>query len=162
MAKAKRRKKATRKPVARKRAARSGRGMGKPGRRARASIDVFGTLAVARDELMAQRQTLDAQISALDNAMATMGTGQPSGTAAHLMLHRGGASGGGRRAGSLKVYINKVMTGHKGTMAVKDIAAGVLRAGYKTKNKTLAKSVGIALTQMPEAIRVGRGQFRLK
>jgi len=45
-------------------------------------------------------------------------------------------------------------------MAVKDITKGVVRSGYKTKNKTLAKSVGIALTEMPTVEKVGRGQFR--
>jgi hypothetical protein len=47
-------------------------------------------------------------------------------------------------------------------MAVKDITEGVRRGGYETRNKTLAKSVGIALTQMPEVDKVGRGLFRLK
>ena len=67
----------------------------------------------------------------------------------------------GPRPGSLKSVITTVLTG-KGIMAVKDITAGVLKAGYKTRNKTLAKSVGIALAEMKNVAKIGRGRFRLK
>lgn len=46
-------------------------------------------------------------------------------------------------------------------MAVKDVTEGVMKSGFKTKNKTLAKSVGIALTQMPMISKLGRGMFEL-
>jgi hypothetical protein len=69
---------------------------------------------------------------------------------------------GRHRPGSLKDFIVRVLSAASGPMSVKDIAAGVLEAGYKSKNRTLAKSVGIALAQMPEVARVRRGVFRLK
>ena len=47
-------------------------------------------------------------------------------------------------------------------MAVKDITAAVLKAGYPSKSKTLAHSVGVALREMPGVVKVGRGQFRLR
>ena len=68
----------------------------------------------------------------------------------------------GRRAGSLKDQIAKILSVGKGAMAVRDITARVLKSGYKTRNKTLAKSVGIALTQMPDVVKIGRGVFRRK
>ena len=42
------------------------------------------------------------------------------------------------------------------------LQAAVTRAGYKSKNKTLAKSIGIALSVMSTVEKVGRGQFKLK
>ena len=47
-------------------------------------------------------------------------------------------------------------------MQVKDIASAVVRAGYKTRNQTLAKSVGLALASMPEVEKVGRGAYQLR
>ena len=70
------------------------------------------------------------------------------------------ASGGQFRAGSLKQFITRVMPSGR-AMAVKDVTTGIKKAGYKTKNKTLAKSVGVALAEMPNVQRIGRGQFKL-
>ena len=84
---------------------------------------------------------------------AHRGPGRPPG--------RKTGSGRGPRPGSLKAYVLDVLRG-RGVTAVKDITAAVLAHGYKTKNKTLAKSVGISLAQMPEAQKVGRGMFRMK
>ena len=46
-------------------------------------------------------------------------------------------------------------------MAVKDITAAVRKSGYKTKNKTLDTSVGIALAEMKNAAKLRRGVYRL-
>jgi len=71
------------------------------------------------------------------------------------------ATAGSRtRTGSLKYYIERVLAAG-GTMSVKDITAAVLRAGFKTKNKTLGTSVGIALSQMPNVKKVARGKYAL-
>jgi hypothetical protein len=109
-----------------------------------------------RQRLAGDRAALEGKISAIDNALSAMGGVAVSGPAGR------GRRGVGRvRAGSLKEYVGRVLTG-RGVMAVKDITTGVLKAGYKTKNKTLSKSVGIALTQMPGVSKVGRGRFKLK
>jgi hypothetical protein len=76
---------------------------------------------------------------------------------------RAGADKGGSpfRPGSLKEYIMGVLRTAGGKpMAVKDITQGVMDSGFETSNKTLAKSVGIALTQMPGVKKSGRGRFR--
>jgi hypothetical protein len=118
-------------------------------------------------ELVGQRNALDAQIQAVQNALAVMGMPTAYGRAPGPRRGPGRPPGrpraGGRspRAGSLKAYILDVLSG-RGVMAVKDITAGVLAGGYRTKNKTLAKSVGIALTEMRNVTKVGRGRFRLK
>jgi hypothetical protein len=114
-------------------------------------------LSTYHTRLMHDRAEIDAKISAIESALSAMGTAPARGAAAP----RGGRGGGrGVRAGSLKYYIGRVLAG-RGVMAVKDITAAVRKAGYKTKNKTLGKSVGIALTQMKDARKVGRGRFKL-
>jgi hypothetical protein len=45
---------------------------------------------------------------------------------------------------------------------VKDVTAAVRAAGYRSKNKTLDKSVGVALREMRQVVKVARGQYRLR
>jgi hypothetical protein len=108
-----------------------------------------------RQRLLDERTAIDERLSAIDSALQAMGTAPPAPRG-----RRAGGPGRRPRAGSLKDYIRRVMAGG-GVMSVKDITEGVLRAGYKTRNKTLAKSVGIALTQMGDVRKVRRGQFRM-
>lgn len=115
-------------------------------------------LAACQKRLLAERAALDAKLSAVEQALRALGAGA---TPTAGVRRRGAATGeGGFRAGSLKEYIAKVLTG-RGVMSVKDITQEVLNAGYQTRNRTLAKSVGIALTQMKGVRKVGRGRFKL-
>lgn len=118
-------------------------------------------LSAYRNRLVAERDDIDKKIAALETAMSVMGTAAPGRRPAARRTGRRVAGAVGRR-GSLKTYVAKVLPSGGGTMAVKDVTSRVLRAGYKTRNKTLAKSVGIALKQMPNVRKVGRGRFRLK
>jgi hypothetical protein len=155
-----------RKAVAQRRV--GGRHMGRRGRPV-GMTGAIHSLQGYHADLVRQRDTLDGQIHAVENALVVIGVprayGRPAG--APVGRRRGRRPGrpraGGRapRPGSLKAYILDVMTG-SGVMAVKEITAGVLSAGYRTKNRTLAKSVGIALTEMKNVAKVGRGRFRLK
>jgi len=112
--------------------------------------------------LTAQRDDLDRRIAALDNALSAMGAAVRPVAGARVAVGRGRGGRGGRRAGSLKDYIARVLSAGSGAMAVKDIAAAVVKAGYKSSNKTLAKSVGSALAHMPDVLKVGRGLFKMK
>ncbi len=155
MPKGKRRKKLT----AKKGVRRMKRRVGRP-RKAVASplgraVSVVNELDSYRSDLIAQRDAIDEQLAAVDNALRAM----DSSAAPRGPGRRPGRQPG--RAGSLKSYIGKVMGG-RGIMAVKDITSAVVKAGYKSRNKTLAKSVGIALTEMPNVTKIGRGQFRLR
>lgn len=133
-----------------------------PGGMGNRSAGVSGALLGLQaywSELSAQRAEIEAQIQAVARAIEVMG--------GHAAPARGAGRrpgrppGGGVRPGSLKAFIADVLRG-SGIMAVKDITDGVRRAGYKTRNKTLAKSVGIALTEMRGVAKVGRGRFRMK
>jgi hypothetical protein len=117
--------------------------------------------------LMAQRAQLDAQIQAVEQALKVIGAttaaaAAPAMPPAAPAGKRGRpAGGGGVRPGSMKDYILKVLAGGR-VMRVNEIAQAILDAGFKTKNQTLAKSVGIALAQMPQLKKVGRGKYRIK
>lgn len=120
----------------------------------------IANMQAAHAQLLVQRTELDAQIAALDAALATMGAAGARAVAPRVGRPPGRPAATGFRSGSLKDYIARVLQG-RGVMAVKDITDAVQRFGYKSKNKTLAKSVGIALTEMPSVSKVGRGKFRM-
>ncbi len=125
--------------------------------------------------LLGERDRLDARIAAIAGALAALSGGMPAAVSAAApsgrVMGRRPTIGrprkdtpqvAGFREGSLKAYIFKVLSGSGGKpMAVKDITAGVIGSGFASENKTLGKSVGIALTQMPGVEKVGRGQFRV-
>lgn len=124
-----------------------------------------------RNTLATDRDALDEKIGALDSALDAMGAGAPAArgparrSAGKPGPKPGPGPGRGRRGprkGSLKEYITKVLGGRVRGMAVKDITTSVLRSGYKSKNKTLAKSVGIALADMRGVSKLGRGVYQLK
>jgi hypothetical protein len=156
-----------RKAVTRRRVGR--RGMARRGRPPGGMAGALRSLHEYHGELVAQRGQLEAQIHAVENALSVMG-GTPRAYAGRGRVGRPPGRRPGRppsmgrapRPGSLKAYILDVLSHGGGTMAVKDITSGVLSSGYKTKNRTLAKSVGIALTEMKNVTKVGRGKFRLR
>ena len=129
---------------------------GRPRTGSGALVGVVANLQSAHRALVAERTALDTRIGALESALRAMSAAPASGS-------RGRRGGGGRafRRGSLKEYIHRVLSSAQGTMAVRDVTTGVKRSGFKTKNKTLSKSVGIALTQMPMVSKVGRGLFKM-
>lgn len=143
-------------------------GSGRRARGGRRAGRVGGAIAgirAARDELATQRDALDTQIQALDAALRTVGGGVSTGGGGAggrgRRGRRGPRPGRGPRAGSLKDHIVKVLNRAGGAMRVKDIATAVVSSGYKSKNKTLAKSVGVALRDLRGVKRVGRGRFRI-
>lgn len=118
-----------------------------------AGASALGSLTKLRASLISERDGLDRRIAALNNAISAFGGGGAR-TA-------GARSGGGPRRGSLKEFILKAMAGGK-SHYVKDITSSVVKSGYKSKNKTLAKSVGIALAELVASGHVskrGRGEF---
>ena len=109
-------------------------------------------------ELAAQCAALGSRIAVVNQALAFLGAGTP--------VRKASPGKGRRRAayrpGSLKAHIQKVLQVHGRPLAVKDVTAAVRKAGYKSKNKTLDKSVGVALADMRSVVKIGRGMFQLK
>lgn len=128
----------------------------------------YSGLTTARAALVAQHAELARQVAEIDRMIANMGGGRGTSTAfpsagrptATTTTARGGDDSG-YRSGSLKEKIHQILSGAGGAMSVKDITEGVRASGYKTKNKTLAKSVGIALTDMRGVRKIGRGMYRM-
>lgn len=133
-------------------------------------LDVDSALRNVLNELRAERDQLDRRIAAIEAALSPSAgraaTSTASAGARSAALPPGrkrmGHGYGGYRKGSVKEYILRVLEKASGPMQVKDIAAAVVRAGYKTRNQTLAKSVGLALASMPEVEKVGRGAYQLR
>ncbi len=118
--------------------------------------DALASMKAYRDHLAAQLSDIDNRIRAIDAALAAIGSGDPK----PVVTRR--KSGMGSRAGSLKAYIARVLRGLTKGKSVKDIAAAVVKAGYKSKDKRLSQSVGKALADMKNVVRIGRGVYRLK
>jgi len=109
-----------------------------------------------RKSLLDSRSLIDQRIAAVESAIKTINqTPMATNTGLQPTANRN------HRAGSLKDYIERVLSGN-GVMTVKQITQAVLLAGYPTRNKTLDKSVGIALAQMRTVAKVTRGKFQLK
>ena len=118
---------------------------------------ILDRLGACRDELAAQRAALDAQVAALDQAITALG-----GSVGSVQVHRGGRRPPAFRTGTLPAYIRQVMPSHRGPIAVKDVTAAVLKAGYKSRDKALPKTVGKYLAAMPGVRKVGHGVYRAK
>jgi hypothetical protein len=119
---------------------------------------VIRELSAYRDQLVAERAQVDAQIAAVEGALAALGAAVRPAMTRATALRRGP----GPRQGSLKDHIARVLGARRGPMSVKDITGAVRAAGYRTKNKTLDKSVGNALGKMRQVVKVARGQYRLR
>lgn len=150
---------ANRVPARRGRPPRAGSAVG-------AAAAAVSGLKAYHNALLAQRNDIDAKIAAVSDVLGQLGAGAAAAPAAPAVaagVRRGRPAGGGSgrrpREGSLKAFITRVMPTGK-VMSVKEITEEVMGAGYPTKNKTLAKSVGNILPSVPGVEKVGRGQFR--
>lgn len=122
--------------------------------------DAIGTLQSILRELRAERDRIDRQLAAVEKAFAEM-NGAPAAPAARRGVGRPrGSVSAGYRPGSLKDHVHSALAAARGPVSVQEIHDAVLKAGFETENKTLAKSIGIALAQMPTAKRVGRGRYQ--
>ena len=131
------------------------RAAGSPGPGVGDHRSVVRHMQAYRAKLVSERDALTRQLEAIDRALATMGGASPAGRP------RGKAAAGGR-PGSLKDHITRVLESTGQPMRVAEITDSVLASGFQTKNQTLAKSVGVALTQMSNVKKVSRGVFGLK
>ena len=107
-------------------------------------------------ELVRRSATVQVEMSAVASAIEAMGAAVPTAPAK--------ARPGPRpRGGSLKEFIVRVLASSPGPMSVKQIGTGVVRAGYRTKSKSLGNQVSMGLTQMAkkrQIRKVSRGMYR--
>lgn len=161
------------------------RGPGRPpGRRsAGPSAGSYGTGASAdrviremrayHGALMSQRESLDSQISSLEDALLNMGAatsgarrGRPPGSGKRgpkpTAARRGPGRppGSGTRAGSLKDFIVKVLRQRSGPMSPREIATAVKSSGYKSKAADLTKAVSNALPKLKSVSKAGHGLYK--
>lgn len=149
--------------------------------------DISGALTAACNELLAQRNAIDARLSAYQIAMESLGMamgvaapkrgpGRPKGSkgkgkpgrpaGAKLGRPKKGkrgrpkGSGGGYRAGSLNDHILGALKESGAVMTIADIEKAVIKAGYKTKSAKLANAINNTMGKLKGAKRVGRGQYR--
>ncbi|MCH7813197.1 MAG: C2H2-type zinc finger protein [Planctomycetes bacterium] len=115
-------------------------------------------MQVYQGQLSAEQAGLEAQITAVDQAIEALGSSvktKPVGP-----RRRAGTRRGGPRRGSLGDYILRVIRGKVRPMSLAKIADRVKKAGYKTKSKSLANMVSNTLAQLPGVKKVGRGLYR--
>ena len=117
---------------------------------------VVGHLGAYRDELVAQRAQVDSQLAAVDGALSALGA-----TAAVARV-TGRRRTPGAREGSLRDFIGRVLRARPSPIAVKDVTAAVLKAGYQSRDRMLGHSVNKFLAAMPNVVKVARGQYRLR
>jgi hypothetical protein len=124
---------------------------------ARGPAGLLGEIHTWRAELAAQQAELASQVAALDQLLATL-----DGVAPKAAAKPGprGRSRGPVRHGSLKSFVVRVLQAARRPMRRKEIAGAVLKAGYKSRDKTFAKSVGVALRTVPGVKKLGRGVYQ--
>ena len=121
-----------------------------------------GGVARLLSDIRAARDELATQLGALDQLLATLDGAAPSPMAGPALKgHRIPGGHNGARDGTLKSYIERVLRATRRPMRRAEVTAAVLKAGYQSSNKTLAKSVGVALRTMPGVKKIGRGVFRV-
>ena len=121
------------------------------------SSGVLRAMALFINDLTAQRNAIDAQITGMQGAMSVLnGSGAlvPSGA------RRGRPPGSGGRENSLKPAILSALQKRSTPLSPREIATAVLKSGYRTKSTNLTKAVSNALPEMTNVRRVGRGQYR--
>jgi hypothetical protein len=112
------------------------------------------TLRTQRRQIAAKLAVLDKQIAALE------------GTAAKPVRKRRKKAKRVKktrkvRANSLTSWILNVLAKEPKGMRAKDIAAAVVKAGYKTKSKNFYSIVAATLAKAPSVKRAGRGVYKL-
>ena len=124
------------------------------------SADLLNGIQAYHETLLAKRDQIDLELSALGGALSALGS--TSASPARIGAPKRGRRGAGAREGSLKSFIVKVL-GHQSTPATpKEIASKVLRSGYQSKAKDLTKAVSNALPELKKIKKVGFGKYCLR
>ena len=124
------------------------------------SADLLSGIQAYHEDLLAKRDQIDLELSALGGALSALGS--TSASPARIGAPKRGRRGAGAREGSLKSFIVKVL-GRQSTPATpKEIASKVLSSGYQSKAKDLTKAVSNALPELKKIKKVGFGKYCLR
>ena len=113
------------------------------------------------NELLTQRNAIDAQIDAFAIALETIGSTSPTNVSRLTSKKRGRPVGTVGRKGSLKSYIDRVFRETSKPMTLKDIGMRVKKAGFKTKSKDVTKAISNTLPGLKKVKRVGYGLYQM-
>ena len=125
------------------------------------SADILSGIQAYHESLLAKRDQIDLELSALGGALSALGSSAAR-PAARAGAPKRGRKGSGGREGSLKSYIVKVLAPLATPATPKEIAAKVLRSGYKSRAKDLTKAVSNALPELKKIKKVGFGKYSLR
>ncbi len=124
------------------------------------SSDLLTGIQAYHETLLAKRDQIDRELSALGGALSALGS---TGVASPKVgFAKRGRRGPGAREGSLKSFIVKILERQSSAATPKEIASKVLRSGYKSKAKDLTKAVSNALPELKKIKKVGFGMYTLK
>ncbi len=147
----------------RKRVAATAVAIGRAGARLVADMRSF------HNDLLAQREALDGEITGLASAVEALGGATPAPARRKKRAPKRAAparrgrrrSAGRLRTGSLSDHVFRVLKKSKRPLRPADISAKVVAAGYSSKAKDLAKAVSNSLAKLKGVKRVGVGMYRL-
>lgn len=137
-----------------------------PGRPAGAVFGIVKEMNAYRAGLVANRDALEGQISAIETAISAIAgtsggkakmTRRPVGRPAGRPVGR--PAGKRARAGSLKDVIVKVLSQRAKPLKPSQISAAVQKAGYTSKAKDLTKAVSNVLPEIKQVRKVGFGIY---
>ena len=124
------------------------------------SANLLSGIQAYHETLLARRDQIDREVSALGHALSALGSTQ-AGSAKSVRQKRG-RRGAGAREGSLKEFILRVL-GRRSTPATPmEIANRVMRSGYKSRAKDLSTAVNNVLPELKVVKRVGYGLYSLR
>lgn len=113
-------------------------------------------------DLMAQRDSLEMEMDALGRAISAMGGVATSAPRAALRGRsaKTGPVRRGVRSGSLTDVVGKVLAASSSAIGPKEIAARVVKMGYRSRAADLTKAVSNALPKIKGLKRVGFGLYQ--
>jgi len=124
------------------------------------SANLLSGIQAYHENLLARRDQIDLELSALGNALSALGSAQTG--PAKSGGQKRGRRGKGAREGSLKSFIVKVLDRQSTPATPKEIASKVMRSGYKSRAKDLTKAVSNALPELKAIKKVGFGRYSLR
>ncbi len=124
------------------------------------SANLLSGIQAYHESLLARRDQIDREVSALGNALSALGSTQVG--SAKSVRQKRGRRGAGAREGSLKDFILKVLGRRSTPVTPMEIAALVMRSGYKSRAKDLSTAVNSVLPELKAVKRVGFGLYSLR